>query len=140
MNHIALFVLNFEKVVTVIDSQEENWQGTLRQPSEDAGTFNCWTIVLLTLYHFLHSLMIAWNYPALNVISNWEKIWKDNVIQWFHHNCHVLIFLFAYHLSFFFSFQKKNTKWKQGPLLLTLHWMIFMIKLRQAWTVLKLAF
>lgn len=62
----------------------------------------CW------LYHFLHSLMIAWNYLALNVISNWgEKIWKDNVTQWFNNNCHVLIFLFAHHLSFFFHSRRK---------------------------------
>lgn len=35
---------------------------------------------------------------------------------------------------------KENSTLKQGPLLSTFHWMIFMIKLRQACLVLKLAF
>lgn len=32
MNHIVLFVLDFEKVVTIIGSQEKNRQGILGQP------------------------------------------------------------------------------------------------------------
>lgn len=58
MNHIVLFVLDFEKVVTIIGSQEENQQGTLGQPVRMLGLLIA-ELLFCWLYHFLHSLMIA---------------------------------------------------------------------------------
>lgn len=103
MNHVLLLGPESEKVVIIIDLQ-----GII-----DRVLSGSWVTVMglfILNYCFVDSLsslrdtlMIAYNYPALNVISNWgEKVWKDNVIQRFNHNCHVLIFPFAHHLSFFF--------------------------------------
>lgn len=72
MNHIVLFVLDFEKVVTIIGSQEENRQGTLGQPVRMLGLLIaellfCWLSIISYIVSWLLKLSCSKCHVKLGV-------------------------------------------------------------------------